>query len=384
MERFKKKRTPAFTSKMSQEQKAAIVYKKVVIIQKIWRQLMASKRFNVMQLGSKQQKLKLLSRFKQFEIYASRIVILYCSIEEKFIMTFTIYELEREPVVYDTFIMIQTVMQYVFGYNWDKIDRDEPVFTNRTLPLLARKIAESLELSTDDRFGDHKAVCCKLHFEVPQQLNLLRKENPYALKREDLALLRQDESSALKLQVIIKLQRAFKLFKARKIVREAFFLKKHREIIERNNGKLVKNTYHKISGDFFRVAVRSKITSNEEFLRFQIMPAPGGPFAKTEKAFLWYKVSENKFLNCQGLELIDFLIQLIRKTPDAMSFYFLEVKQRFQPVSLKNEFAEELSDDEDAGNVRYSKSDREAEEEFEKVSVANLDQYFRAERHGCG
>lgn len=327
---------------------------------------MAAKQFQVLRLLNKQQKLKLLSRFRKFEIYSYRVVVLYMRLEQKFIINFSVYELESSPVVFQAFIYVRPIMQYVFGYDWEKINRTEPYFFNRTLPSLASLIVDRMKLySQIDDDGKIK-ICCRLHLEIPQQLQLERKEDPYNLKKDETSETPEDFPLVQKLKFIIKVQRAYKFLKARKNLREAILKERKRQLNERNMGTLLKSTYRKISNDYYRIKVFSNKTSNEEYLHFQMMPAQRDMKQRESKAFLLYKVSENKFVNCHGLQLIDYLLTLIRKEPEAFKFYFQDVGQRFQKVDIKNELAEE-SDDDDEPNLLQREIEKDNKATFDKV-----------------
>jgi hypothetical protein len=380
LDKHMKKNIPFFHSKMTEAERLKKTFESVARIQSFWRWVVQAKRFNVLRLSDKQQKLKLVSRFKRFENYSCHIVIVYLRHEQKFIMTFTVSGLERRPVVYQTFIFIQPIMQFIYGYDWDKINRTEPSFIKKTLPQIAMRVMESLDLfSQTDEEGKVK-VCCKLHLEIPQQLSLERKEDPYNLRKDEVVETKEDFPLAQKLKFIVKLQRAYKSVKARRNLREAIIKERRRQLIQRNLGTLLKTTYKKISGEFYRISVYSNITSNEEFLRFQIMPAPGGLLPRETKAFVSYRVNENKFMNCHGLQLIDYLLSLIRKEQDSLKFYFLDVGQRFESVVIKDEFAED-PDEADEGNELHKAIEADHQLTFDKVVVNNTDQIISPERH---
>jgi hypothetical protein len=366
IEKYKKKKNPPYHSKMTDAEKLEVYFQKVITIQRIWRQLMTAKQFQIRRLSTNQQKLKLLSRFKKFEIYSYRIVVLYMRLEQKFIISFSVYELEKSTVVFQTFIFVQPIMQYVFGYDWDKVSRSSPEYMNKTLPSLASTIVERMELFTQNDEESKVKVCCRFHLEIPQQLNLERKEDPYSLKKNESVETIEDFPIMQKLKFIVKVQRAYKSFKARRLLKEAVVFERRRQLVERNLGTLLKRTYKKISGEYFRIQIYTNKTSNEEYLLFQIKPASGGSMAKETKAFLRYKVSENKFVNCHGLQLIDYLLTLIRKEQDSLKFYFLDVGQQFQKVEIKNELAEE-SDDDEENNILQREIEKDEKVTFNKV-----------------
>lgn len=375
--KLRRNQQPVLKPTLSAKEKQEIITEKILIIQKTWRMLKVLKMFNTKLVASKKPIMKVYTIFRNFESKSTRIVVLYDRYQKKFLINLAIYEVDgAAPKCSQATISIEPILQYVYANeDWSQKIKDDANFMNYVLPQLSRAVAKSIEVFTS---SDEPGLLCRINLETSQRVSLIEKEDRYNKDKDKKIKLKEEVSLDKLTEYVIKIQRKIRKDNRKLKNNQLISLVKRVEQVRKNMGELIKSTFRRVSDDYYRIRIYSKMHSNEEYYNFFITPAPGSQAQKDLRFMLSYRVSENKLINCHGQELVEYLLNLMRKDPDQYKFYFQRIETHFEVIQQKSKFLGEVIEEDDQ-ELEDSNTEGEATT-FDTVDCNHPDQVICFER----
>lgn len=315
---------PVFHNKMSPSEMGSIYLKSVIKIQSFFRRLWVQSRVESLSRVSKLPAIKVKQVFKKFDQYTASMSIVYEKLAKFFRLYVTLQEGDHPAQFFTTGVGLDPLIQECYGNEGrSMIDTQSKLFYRSLLPELACTLADRIEffktVESEGRF------ICEMKFKMPFNLSLepLKRQLIYVKEEEDQ---RPIQPLDLVLKMAIKLQRfcrKFLYFRS-----PASTLKNVRRRFDQASslGKIVLLTFKKISGVFYQVWVYEKSEDAESHYNFVIIPKERLEDASNQTCRISYRLSEHKLLNSRGLQLLDYLLEVLRRREQddgrAERFYF--------------------------------------------------------------
>lgn len=336
---------PALKPSFSDSKKHAIIIEKIIMLQKTWRMLMESKMYNIRLISSKKPLMKVYTLFRSFESNSTRIVVLFEKHNRNFVINLAVNEGDgASPKCYQANIGVKPIIQYVYSNEIPDKGMEGPEFLKRVLPNLAAVVARSIELFTS---SDETGLLCRINLETSQRISLIEKEDRYNKDKDKKVTFKEEVSMEKMTEIVLKLQNHFRKHTKKRLDSRLDVIRRRNEHLQRNTGTLIKSTFRRISDNYYRIRIYSKMHTNEEYYNFIITTAPRNKTAEELRFMLSYRVSENKLINCHGMELIEHLISLLKHSADSNQFYFQQVNSNYEVIQQKSRFmAEVIEEDE--------------------------------------
>lgn len=361
--KLRRTQQPTLKSSLSDSKKHAIIIKKIIILQKTWRMLMESKMYNTRLVSSKKPLMKVFTLFRSFESKSTRIVVLFEKHNRNFVINLTVDEGQGAlPKCYQANIGVKPILQYVYSNEIPKSGIEGPIFLKQVLPSLAAVVASSIEIFTS---SDETGLLCRINLETSQRISLIEKEDRYNKDKDKKTTFKEEVSIDKITEIVQKLQNHFRKYTKKKIDSRLEVIRRRNEHMQRKMGKLIKSTFRRVSGEYYRIRIYSKMHASEEYYNFIITSAPGNHSESELRFMLSYRVSENKLINCHGLELIEHLLGLLKKDGVSNQFYFERVNSNFEVIQQKSKFMANVIEEDE--NEHMEDNDKDDVTTFDTV-----------------
>lgn len=360
--KLRRTQQPTLKSSLSDSKKHAIIIKKIIILQKTWRMLMESKMYNTRLVSSKKPLIKVFTLFRSFESKSTRIVVLFEKHNRNFVINLTVDEGQGAlPKYYQANIGVKPILQYVYSNEIPKSGIEGPIFLKQVLPNLAAVVARSIEIFTS---SDETGLLCRINLETSQRISLIEKEDRYNKDKDKKTTFKKVSIDKIT-EIVQKLQNHFRKYTKKKIDSRLEVIRRRNEHMHRKMGILIKSTFRRVSEEYYRIRIYSKMHASEEYYNFIITSAPGNHAEGELRFMLSYRVSENKLINCHGLELIEHLLGLLRKDGVSNQFYFERVTSNFEVIQQKSKFMANVIEEDE--NEHMEDNDKDDVTTFDTV-----------------
>lgn len=290
----------------------------VQIIQKNVRRLLPIQQTYLKKLKTNNPIKKVWISYRKFENQMNRILTLYDSFNNRIhfsIKSTRIHRLEgtKDHEYLEGQIGIDLILQKIYGEGeWHQINKSNVNFYNKTLQFVCSTIDQKIEMLDKIEDGVLRHIMIIHLDDTPIFINLkvlvkhLRPQiNSEGLKPNILY------SEAL-LKAAISLQKNFRQINCRDIIEKVIAKKQQEEIRNSRFGKLMKITFKKIDETYYKIWVFEKESTVEKQIIINLNAIESSSLIE-KKTTLSYRIGDNILLNTQGLDLIDYLIHIIKR-----------------------------------------------------------------------
>lgn len=378
---------PIFTSKMTPDEMTQIFKEKIIKIQSFFRRMWTQRRVENLSITSKLPSFKVKQIFRKYDQCTAAVSIVYDKLAKYFKLFITLQEYDAEPQFYTSGLSLDPLVQDCYGNQGRMmVNTSSRHFYHSQLPELASELAERMEFyKTVESQGQFLS---KMNFKMPFQLPLETRKKQATYAREE-EVEKPMKPFDVVLTMAIKLQRYVRRYLASRA--PASSLKQVRRRFDQASslGKIVLLTFKKISGRFYQVWVYEKSESEESYYNFVIIPKERSGYQATQASRISYKLSEHKLLNSHGLQLLDYLLEVLKRSEsvdDQKEPFYFDIPKgpnlvKATKIQVPTGYVEEVEDSRD-------EEDSPGEEPFDnqdtysKVTCpCNLDQIICPERH---